>query len=292
MSYTTINELPERLLPDLIGTEYLLLTDPTTSYKVSLDNINQMLIDLSAGTYQELTNKVIDDVSNFVHANAIHYIATAVGDIAIGAPVKLVPNNADSIVYVEAATLDTDVIVGVCEDGLLDGEQGEIMVSGILAGVDTMAYAEADTLYYQGGAITNSPDTKLHSQIIGFVISRDPLGKILITSKGENVIARNVSYDNSDGNLDSTNVQDALDEVGARRITATYKMDIVNNEATLPTRAVGEVINGIANVYMDPNLEVITEYTCSVSGDGLRIVFEAADNLSGKTCSVTYYSAV
>lgn len=293
MSYTTIIDLDEKLINDLIGTEYLLITDPDNSYKVSLDTLNDKLIELSSGTYAELTNKVIDSVTNFVHANAIHFVATAVGDIPKGAAIKLVQSDVIDAVFVTIATSNNDTIIGICEDGMVDGQIGEVMVMGILKGVDVSAFTEGDMLYYQFGVLTNTPDTKVKSQVIGYVLDANAAGRILVTNTSSNVIAKNIGYDNSNGTLNATDVQTAIDELADRTVITTPRLVITNNEITLPYKAISGIFNGIAFVYKTqgaPN--VITEYTCAINNDGSKVLFESIDSLNGFECTVVYFAAV
>lgn len=293
MSYTTINDLSEKRISDIIGTEYLLVTDPESSFKVSINTLNDRLIELSAGTYADLTNKVIDSVTNFVHANAIHFAATAVGDIAKGQPVKLVQSQTVDAVYVTLATQNDDNIIGICEDGLIDGQLGEIMVIGILKGIDVSSYTEGDMIYYQNGSLTKSPDTHVKSQVIGYVLDANVAGRILITNTSSNVIAKNINYNNANGTLVSTDVQTALDELSNRAVITTGRLVIAGNKITLPSKALGEVFNNIAFVYKTagaPN--VITEYTCLLDIDNLHVLFDSADSLNGYECTVTYFATV
>ena len=291
MSYTTIPELPN-VPATLTGSEYLLLTDSTTSYKLSLTVLNDYLADISQGTYQELTNKVIDSVTNFVHANAIHYVATAVGNIPKGTPVTIVPNTSSSIVYVRASASNTDLVAGVCEDGLTDGQQGEIMVAGVIDGFDTHLWDEGTLLYFQNGAFTNNPTTGVPSQILGFILHSAVSGKVLITNSASNVIASQVEYDNTDGLLDSIHVQGALSELAMRKIKTSPKLGITNNTATLPVDALGGVINDIAMVFKDTQTGVFVEYTCTTAPDGLSVIFDPEDHLNGYTCIVSYLAKV
>lgn len=293
MSYTTIIDLDEKLVNDLIGTEYLLITDPDNSYKVSLDTLNDRLVELSSGTYAELTNKVIDSVTNFVHANAIHFIATAVGDIPKGAAIKLVQSDVIDAVFVTMATSNNDTIIGLCEDGMVDGQIGEVMVMGILKGVDVSPFTEGDMLYYQFGVLTNAPDTKEKSQVIGYVLDANAAGRILVTNTSSNVIAKNIGYDNSNGTLNATDVQSAIDELADRTVITTPRLVIMNNEITLPYKAISGIFNGIAFVYKTPNApNVITEYTCVINNDGSKVLFESIDSLNGFECTVVYFAAV
>jgi hypothetical protein len=293
MSYTTINDLQEQLIGELLGSEYLLITDPDTTYKVSLDTLTGKLVELSAGSYAELTNKVIDSVTNFVHANAIHFAATAVGDIPKGTPVKLVESSRVDVVLVAPATSNDDTIIGICEAGLIDGQLGEIMVMGILKGIDVSAYTEGDMLYYQNGTLTNNPNTQIKSQAIGYVLDANTAGRILVTNTAANVIARNVNFDNTGTNITATDVQSAIAEIGIRKVVTTSKILIVNNEITLPTKAIGGIMNNIAKVYKTQGVSnVFTEYTCIANSDGTKVLFDSADQLSGYPVTVTYFSAV
>ena len=293
MSYTTIIDLSEKKVADIIGTEYLLVTDPDSSYKVSIDTLNDRLIELSAGTYADLTNKVIDSVTNFVHANAIHFAATAIGDIQKGEPVKLVQSSTVDAVYVTLATQNDDTIIGICEDGLIDGQLGEIMVIGILKGIDVSAFTEGDMIYYQNGSLTNSPNTQTKSQVIGYVLDANVAGRILITNTSSNVVAKNINYDNANGTLVATDVQVALDELSNRNVITTNRLVISGNKIELPNKALSTAFNNIAFVYKTagaPN--VITEYTCELSSDKMYVLFDSADALNGYECTVTYFAAV
>ena len=293
MSYTTINDLPEQLINELLGSEYLLITNPDTTYKVSLDTLTGKLIELSAGSYAELTNKVIDSVTNFVHANAIHFAATAVGDIEKGKPVKLVESSHVDVVLVTAATSNDDTVIGICEDGLVDGQLGEIMVMGILKSIDVSAFTEGDMLYYQNGTLTNAPNTQVKSQAIGYVLDANVAGRILVTNTAGNVIARNVNFDNTGTNITATDVQSAIAEIGIRKVVTTSKILIVNNEITLPSKAIGGIMNNIAKVYKTQGASnVFTEYTCTANSDGTKVLFDSADQLNGYPVTVTYFSAV
>lgn len=262
MAYTTITDLQERQLSQIVGSEFLLLSDPSNSYKVTLNTINERLIELSAGTYQELTNKVIDDVSNYVHANAIHFAAKAVGDIDKGTPVVLVSDIDEDFVYVAPCASD-DNAVGICEDGLLDGELGEIMVSGILSGYDTSAWLEGDLLYSSNGVLTNTQPSTGKIQFIGYVLNSATNGKILVSGSDPYPDARQILFDNTDTDLTSTNVQDAITEVDSRM---TNMEEIVFQQAVAPTIAEGA---SDGDIWMDTTSNTLNVYREYPTGTGV-----------------------
>lgn len=241
MSYLTIQDLPEILIQDLVGSDYMLLSNIDNTHKITLDTLNETIFSLAGSTYQELTNKVIDNITNFVHANAIHFIAEAVQVIPKGTPVKLVTNPGLNTVFVDIATNDSDEIVGVCEDGLGANELGEIMVAGILTEYDTSAWNENDILYYQGGLVTTSPNSLISSQMIGFVFNSDITeGKILITNKSSSILAVNIAYDNAGTNLSATNAQAAITELDSDLGSINTRVTTIESTAIFN----GNIIDG------------------------------------------------
>jgi hypothetical protein len=267
MAYTTITDLPERLQPDLLGSEYLLLSDPENSYKATLDTVTGLILELSGSSYQELTNKVIDDVTNFVHANAIHFVAKAVQDLPKGTPVKLSANTDTSIVYVDIADTDDDII-GVCEDGLLNGELGEIMVSGILTDFDTSAWQEGDLVYSINGALTNIKPSTGKLQVVGLVINRAVLGKVLINGYLND--ASQITFNNVGTAITSNTVEGAIVEVDTRLQAAessiTDLQEIVFQQATAPTLAEGA---SDGDIWMDTTTNTLNVYREYPLGTGV-----------------------
>lgn len=286
MSYTTITDLPEKLQNDLVGSEYMLLADPDYSYKVSLNTINDTLLQLSAGSYQELTNKVIDNVSNYVHANAIHFVATASnGDIEKGQPVKLVSDPGSDYIYVERATGQYDQVIGLCEDGILDGETGEIMAIGILDGLDTSAFSEGALVYSDLGTLTTIQPTGYNKNFVGFVLNVSATaGKILVTQDDPRVDAIEIFFSGTGSNIVATNVEDALIELDAEaqvvegRVTSvegrvttvenavTDLQEIVFQQATAPTVAEGA---SDGDIWMDTTTNTLKVYREYPLGTGV-----------------------
>lgn len=256
MSYTTVNDLPERDFSQLLGTENLLLTDPDNSYRVTIETVNAKILELSSASIQTMTNKVIDDVSNFVHANAIHYVAKPMQNISKGTPVNVVPNADTTSVYVDIAS-SAGTTVGVCEEDMVVGSLGSIMIAGVLSDFDTTTWVENDLLYSSGGVITNVQPTSDSIQFIGYVLNSATLGKILISAADPFPDARQILFSGVASNLESTNVQDAIIEVESR---ITDMEEVVFQQANAPTTEEGA---SDGDIWMDTianTLNVYREY--------------------------------
>lgn len=297
MAYTTILDLPEKQYEDMSGAEFVLATTTENSYKISLNSINDYLIQTSAGTYQELTNKVIDNITNYVHANAIHYVAKAVQDISKGTPVKLVQST-EEFVIVDICSSETDITIGICEDGILEGELGEIIVSGILDGYDTSPWTEGTMLYAYNGVLTSTQPTTGNIQFIGYVLNSSSNGKILVNGSDPYPDARSVLFDKSfmTGEMTATNVQDAITQIVMyiHQITTNrllIKLDTDTNQpyVDLPYTAKDKIYS--CDVYAT-NLEtdnVCDEYTCGETLSKDKVYFSSSDlDIVGKYAVIQY----
>lgn len=262
MSYTTIMDLQEKLKSDLLGSEYLLITDPDQSYKASLNTINEVLLELSASEFQQLTNKVIDDVTNFVHANAIHFYAKAVQTIPKGAPIKMVQNSDELYVYVDIAG-DNDVVIGIAEQTFAGDSVGAIMSMGVLTGIDTTQFNEGDFVYSAGGGLTNVRPSVGRGQLVGYVINvgNEVEGKLLVSTSGSD--AYQIVFNNANTNIQANNVQDAIIEVDNR---VNSLEEIVFQQATAPTIEQGA---SDGDIWMDTTTNTLNVYREYPIGTGV-----------------------
>jgi hypothetical protein len=293
MSYITLTDLPELNLSSLNTSEFLLVADTENSYKVSLNTLNQFLLQATGDSYQVLRNKIIDDVSNYVNANAIFYNAQSVQNIAKGTPVKLVSTNSDGIVIVDICSNPNDVSIGVANTDMVANVTSEVMVLGIMKNIDTSSYSEGSPLYVgNGGLISTEPSIGL-IQFIGYVISVGVSGSILINNTNTAVEARSVHFDNSQSQLDTNNVQNAIVELESysrnKKVLTTSRLLISSNKITLPY--ISEDTIDIAFVYPDNVSNVITEYTCSLGSDKITVNFDSNDNLNGHFATVKYLAS-
>lgn len=355
MSYITIQDLPEQKLADLDGSEWFVIAEDDSSYKVSFSTVLDGVNDVLTSASQTLTNKVINDVTNHVHANAIHYRAYAEVDLAKGQPVKLVEDASDGEAHVIACGNFEDSF-GVAENDINAGEYGEIIITGMLENVDTSMYTEGKTLYIKDNSFIDDENIALNEGLIaiGIVINSDANnGKIYVGGMGNSSgFASSLGFDNTGTSLTSTNLQNAIVEldtnitnldnridtevnnintsittletninsdiselditinnritnlettvndeiteinnaINSLRFTTTDKILIANKRIDLPSKSHGDVVFNMAQVYNFDETNVYVEYRCSVSADGLSVIFNTDDNLDGKYAIVSYFT--
>lgn len=63
---------------------------------------------------------------------------------------------------------------------------------------------------------------------------------------------------------------------------------ILNNEITLPSSAVGDIIFNMAQIYDSIYTNVFYEVTCTLSEDKTKVLFDAEDNLDYRYCVLSY----
>lgn len=121
-----------------------------------------------------LTNKVITDYSNKVHADAVHYRVKNVNGttLAKGTPVRFSGyNSGEDAIEVVAANQATHVAIGLVEEAILNGEFGQVVASGIIEGLNLSAYSAGAILYVDGtGSLTATEPTTGYSQPIAVVL--------------------------------------------------------------------------------------------------------------------------
>lgn len=66
------------------------------------------------------------------------------------------------------------------------------------------------------------------------------------------------------------------------------KTEIINNEITLPSVALGDILLNIAHIYEDVNANVIFEVSCSLNEDNTKVLFDPLDELNGMHCVLSY----
>jgi len=73
-------------------------------------------------------------------------------------------------------------------------------------------------------------------------------------------------------------------------ITTVTRELISSNQIVLPTESIGDIAFGYAKIFDSLNSEIYDEYTCSISGDKLKCLFDSNDNLNGKYATFSYQS--
>lgn len=66
------------------------------------------------------------------------------------------------------------------------------------------------------------------------------------------------------------------------------KTEIVNNEITLPSVALGDILLNIAYIYEDINSNVVFEVTCELNEEKTKVLFDPSDELNGLFCVLSY----
>lgn len=130
------------------------------------------LNELTEDSVNTLRNKIIIDVSNHVHANAVHYKVKATEAITKGQPVYITGyNQGEDALEVALANQATGVATGIAGETMALGEFGTAISNGEIVDMDTSAWAEGTILYVDGvGALTNVEPTTGFSQPIAYVL--------------------------------------------------------------------------------------------------------------------------
>ena len=177
---------------------------------------------ITADEVAVLTNKTINDYSNTVHADALHFRIKATENINKGQPVKFTGYNAgENAIEVALANQSTGVSNGLAEEDLLIGEFGMVIQSGLLEGVDTTLFvkgagyaAEGDILYVDGtGQLIGDQPTTGFMQPIAFILRSHAINGALQVNadypKQDALDVRFTPY----GSITSTEVQSAIEEL-------------------------------------------------------------------------------
>lgn len=175
--YISISELQEILNPT--GQEWLLVTDDDdNSSRIQLNTVYQGVSDFITSISGTVTDSIIDDVSNFVHANAIQYKAIASENILKGEPVKIIPNDSD-IPYISKVQ-NGERILGIAEFDMLAGDTNTVIALGVLNISNT--FTEGKTLYSFSGSLIDDESLakSLNLSSVGYVLSNGENGKILV----------------------------------------------------------------------------------------------------------------
>ena len=246
---------PDAIWGGIIGT----LSDQT-DLQAALDT---KITETSTST---LTNKTMNDISNDIHANQVHLAVRNVSGVTmnVGQAVKFVGYNTGlDVVEVTLADQSTDIAIGLIETILLNNENGEVTVSGIQEGINTIAFAEGEILFVNGaGALTNVRPVTGFMQPVAFVLySHGTQGIIQVLVAHPLQDADDIRYS---GTLTATDVRAALDELDAQ-----------------PDAIWGGIIGTLSD-----QTDLQTELDKAVWLDGSRVMtggLEIGDGTSGRT---------
>lgn len=253
---------------------------------------SKISVDDTAGNYSGTT---VEAVLAEIGADAYHVELTCfnnTGGTLSGGTVVYISgfNTANSLPEVTKADADTasamPAIGMVNSDGISTGASGNVVVFGVITGIDTSSYSVADALYVSttAGAVTATRPTGATDsiQIIGEVEEVGTSGKIFIAGAYRSNALPNLTtnkYWEGDGSNQPA-------EIGADDIKAN--MSLTN----------GKIIYGASSVFTekDPEQVVTQTIVCNVvdfgdsvtAADG-QFFFVVPDSLNG--CDLTNVNA-
>ena len=169
-------------------------------------------LDTSTRTF---TNKTLADISNLIHADAVHFKVKANEAILRGQPLVMTGyNSGEDAAEVSLADQATDVTFALAEDDIAIGEIGTGIQTGVLHDIDTSIWPVNTLLYVDGlGILTSTEPTTGISQPIGRVLRQNANnGHIAVSVTRNKQIASTVRFV-ADGDITSITVQDAIVEV-------------------------------------------------------------------------------
>lgn len=186
-----------------------------------------------------LTNKTIDDYSNFVGANQLHFKIKANETIVRGDVLKVVGYNAgEGAVEVLKVSAASDVAVGLSDNNLAIGEFGTCVNTGAIFDINTNSFAVGTILYpnTSGGLTSTKPSSGTY-QAIAFVLRQQQNNGVLL------VEASKPNYVETSTNTGNTLVlRDASGNFSAGTITAS-----LSGTATTATTATNVAWSGVTS---------------------------------------------
>ena len=205
---------------DMVASVY----DPTNIAWDSFDRSNHTgtqtastISDIDTYTWT-LTNKTLDDYTNFIHADGTHLRVKALENLTKGDVIMFVGFNSwESAIEVQKHNSSTAPAIGIMYSAITTGSFGMAISNGYLRDINTIAYPEGTILYPNTtGGFTTTPTINgtNYNQPIAYVLRSHAVnGIIMINIWPWHDLAPYVGYDNTTSGLVATNVQDAIDEV-------------------------------------------------------------------------------
>ena len=164
---------------------------------------------------QVLTNKVIDDITNLVGADHVHYKVRSSVALAKGTIVKAAgAQPGTDYIVVEPVTASSDVAIGVVHSAIdgTTGWVGLVINTGEFTGTNTSAWAVGTILYVGASGFTTTKPAGRY-QAAGFVLRQHSTQGVLLVEFSEPSQAAADVHVTATGNLSATSVQSALEEL-------------------------------------------------------------------------------
>lgn len=299
MAYTTISQLEQLSKSSLQNSDYILISSDSKSYKINLEDMKVFMTEQFVLEDWVIENKVIDSITNTIHATALQYKVKAAEDLQRGDVVTMCMYqnetlNEPIVRKCPQAQYPIAPAIGIMYEDLYQGEEGAMITAGIFKNINTTAWTQGQILYtgVNGQFITQKPPVGYTQQASALVLSvHETDGDILVLFGAPYEQAHDISYNNTISNLNANTVGSALDEIFSlcdQEIVTLDKVLIVNNEIQLSQLAQGDPIYNVALIRDVQNTNVIDEYTFSVGEYFNKFIFDSADNLNGKYATVSY----
>mgnify|MGYP003972113499 CR=1 FL=1 len=299
MSYTTVNDLDEKLVQDITGNEVLLISDTEESFKFPMSSISGYLDAQFVGVIENIKSKVIDDISNFVHSNATQFFAVAKTDMVAGNPVSLTENDTSNLPGVELVsfamiTNDNVSCIGLVQKSCRAGEVCEIMVNGLLE-IENY-FPEGTALFIDNGILSATEPTTGSIQNIAIVLKTGVEGRLLVNGEqpqqSQNIRFIAEKFVSTDVHAALLELESNIGSVATALQTTmetTEKLLIFDNVILLPFPSLGSVMYNAAWIFDGPQDTVYVENTCAVDPTNASLVlFDPLDNLNGLYAVVSY----
>lgn len=188
---------------------------------------------LTASSIGALTNKTIDDMSNVVGADHVHYKVKATATISKGQLVKITGyNSGENAVEVQPVSSVNDVATGIAESAIANGSFSLVTNTGMIENVNTSSWTFGTILYSNGsGGLTSTKPTSGSYQACAIVLRSHAItGALLVEFTEPRPIASTTQsgFVQLNDTLTSTSTTQAL--TAAKGKALQDSIDIINSK--------------------------------------------------------------
>jgi predicted RecA/RadA family phage recombinase len=244
MAYTTVSKLTGLTADTLTTEDSILISSGDRSYKANLEDLKTFLeriLEISSLVFE---NKVIDSITNTIHATALHFEGVAREDLQRGDVVTLfTPSNGEDdgfLPEVKKASRMNGPALGVVKDEFVPaGSNCAVMGGGIFTSpeFDTSEFEEGSILWLglDGKFQAEKPgNTDGIHQACGFVLhSNETDGALMLSFQSIEPQGHDVAFAGFEYDLTATDVEHGIAEVfslcDAELITVDHQI-IENNQ--------------------------------------------------------------
>jgi hypothetical protein len=239
----------------------------TSRFKIGDIGAEAEIADVSST--QTLTNKIINDITNDVHADVTHVAVRNVSGVQLdkGTPVYISGYNLgqdkSEVELSDANVAITMPAIGLMESDLLNNTNGEVVASGVLKDFDTSMWDVGDVLYVSttAGILTNIRPTgsgELVQAVAKVLRSNNINGRLLIQGAGRvnatpndiTLVDANTTFQD-DGDL----TKQMKVELSGLTTATTRTLTIPDADTTIVGTAVSQTLT---NKTIDADLNTIT----------------------------------